>query len=127
MNLENMQLLMNGEAYRVLSASASARDLDSPQNDLGWNLELGDEYLRLSDGLGGILYVLSGEAAVCARGDRDRVLPVRGDGYESRTRRRTGRLLHKARIDTLFGERPYQRLAEPVVANAAKECHVSTE
>src|SRR5918994_6805251 len=74
-----------------------------------------------------MVYVLRGEATVCARGDRDRVLPIRGDGYESRACGRTGNFLHKGRIDALIGERPYQRPAEPVVANAAKECNVRAE
>src|SRR5919112_5229962 len=74
-----------------------------------------------------MVYVLRGEATVCARGDRDRVLPILGDGYESRACGRTGTLLHKARIDPLIGKRPYQRPAEPVVANAAKECHARAE
>ena len=55
---------------------ARCRDLDGPQDDLGRDLHLGDEYLGLSDGLGGIVYVLRGEAAVRARCDRDRVLPI---------------------------------------------------
>src|SRR5215218_7902556 len=67
--------------------------------------------------------MLHGEAAVRAGGDRDRVLPVRGDGYEGRTRGRIRDLLNEARIDAFFGERPYQGLAEPVVADAAEKGH----
>src|SRR5215204_532382 len=62
------------------------RNLDGPLDDLGWDLHLGDEHVSLSDRPGSSVYVLHGEEAVRAWGDRDRVLPVRGDGYESRTR-----------------------------------------
>ncbi len=99
------------------------RDLDGPQDDLGRDLHLGDEYLGISYGLGGIVYVLRGEAAVRARCDRDRILTVGRDGYEGRACGRAGNLPHKSRIDALICERPYQRSAEPVVADAAKECH----
>src|SRR5829696_4561813 len=74
-----------------------------------------------------MVYVLRCEAAVRARCDRDRILPIRGDGYEGRACGRIGNLLHKGRIDALIGERPYQRPAEPVVAYAAKECHARAE
>ena len=103
------------------------RDLDGPHDDLGRDLHLGDEHARPSDSVGSVVDVIGSEAAVRARGDRDRILPIRRDGYEGGARGRIRRRFEQARIDAFVGERLHERLAEPVVAHAAQERHVGAE
>src|ERR671920_1553177 len=113
--------LERGRQVDQRAGPAPCRDLDGPLDDLGRDFHLGDEYPGLSDGSGGFCYIIRCEAAVRSWCDRDRVLPIGGDGYEGRACRRIGDLLHEARIDALIRERPYEWSAEAIVAHAAEE------